>query len=49
MASLKKTNAARLLDRSGIPYRLASYPVDPDDLSATHAAALLGVASGVVW
>ena len=49
MASLKKTNAARLLDRLGIPYRLAGYPVDPDDLSATHAAAMLGVAPEIVF
>ncbi|MBO6002907.1 MAG: Cys-tRNA(Pro) deacylase [Mailhella sp.] len=49
MASLKKTNAARLLDRSGIHYQIASYPVDPDDLSATHAAAMLGVAPETVF
>ena len=49
MASIKKTNAARLLDRSGIPYQIASYPVDPDDLSATHAAAMLGVEPGTVF
>ena len=49
MASLKKTNAARLLDRSGIPYQLASYAVDPNDLSAAHAAAMLGVPPEIVY
>lgn len=38
----EKTNAARLLDRAGIPYRLVPYEVDPDDLSAVHVAATLG-------
>ena len=43
MSSLKKTNAARTLDKLGIPYVLNSYPVDPDDLSATHVAKTLNV------
>lgn len=38
----EKTNAARLLDRAKIPYELVAYEVDPEDLSATHVAALLG-------
>lgn len=38
----EKTNAARLLDKAGIPYRLVSYEVDENDLSATHVAATLG-------
>lgn len=38
----EKTNAARLLDRAGIPYQLVPYDVDPDDLSAVHVAATLG-------
>lgn len=33
-----KTNAARLLDAAKIPYRLISYQVDENDLSATHLA-----------
>lgn len=42
MAHTNKTNAARLLDRAGIPYRLIPYTVDPDDLAATHVARELG-------
>lgn len=41
--SIRKTNAARILDRLGIPYELASFAVDLDDLSAVHAAEKLGV------
>lgn len=37
-----KTNAARILDRAGIVYRLVPYEVDPDDLSAAHLARELG-------
>lgn len=37
-----KTNAARLLDRAGIPYRLIPYEFDPDDLAAQHVADALG-------
>lgn len=40
--SVQKTNAARLLDRAKIPYRLVPYEVDPDDLSAPHIAENLG-------
>lgn len=36
-----KTNAARLLDKQGIPYRLVPYRVDESDLSALHVAAQL--------
>ncbi|MDE6490236.1 MAG: Cys-tRNA(Pro) deacylase [Muribaculaceae bacterium] len=42
MPSLPKTNAARLLDRAGIPYTLVPYTVDPDNLAADHVAAELG-------
>lgn len=35
---MKKTNAARILDRLNIPYELKTYIVDPDDLSAVHVA-----------
>lgn len=38
----EKTNAARLLDRAGIRYKLVAYDVDENDLSATHVAATLG-------
>ena len=39
---IQKTNAARLLDRAGIPYELIPYEFDPDDLAATHVAEALG-------
>lgn len=42
MSSPSKTNAARLLDRAGIPYTLVPYKVDPDNLAAEHVAAELG-------
>lgn len=42
MSTLSKTNAARLLDRAGIPYTLVPYKVDPDNLAAEHVAAELG-------
>lgn len=38
----EKTNAARLLDKAGISYRLVPYEVDESDLSATHVAQTLG-------
>ena len=38
-----KTNAARLLDSLGIPYRLQDYEVDLDDLSAESVAAKIGL------
>lgn len=41
--TLKKTNAARLLDKLKINYELVSYPVDEDDLSAIHVAQLTGI------
>lgn len=37
-----KTNAARLLDRAGVAYRLVPYEVDPDNLDARHVADSLG-------
>lgn len=36
---MKKTNAARILDRLKIPYEIKTYKVDPDDLSAVNVAA----------
>ena len=47
--SIKKTNAARLLDALKIDYELASYTVDEEDLSAVHAAKMLGVHPDVVF
>lgn len=40
---LKKTNAARILDKLKITYELIAYPVDEDDLSAVHVAQLTGI------
>ncbi|MCM1074741.1 MAG: Cys-tRNA(Pro) deacylase [Ruminococcus sp.] len=39
---MQKTNAARLLDKAKIPYRLIPYKVDPNNLAADHVAAELG-------
>lgn len=38
----EKTNAARLLDKAGIPYRLIPYEFDENDLAARHVADSLG-------
>lgn len=38
----EKTNAARLLDKAGISYRLIPYEVDENDLAAQHVAESLG-------
>lgn len=38
---MQKTNAARLLDRQKIAYRLIAYTVDENDLGATHIATQL--------
>ncbi|MBR1698831.1 MAG: Cys-tRNA(Pro) deacylase [Bacteroidales bacterium] len=40
--ALQKTNAARLLDAAGIPYRLIPYEVDEEHLEASHVAQQLG-------
>lgn len=39
---IEKTNAARLLDRAKISYRLVPYKVDENNLAADHVAAELG-------
>lgn len=39
---IEKTNAARLLDRARIAYRLVPYEVDENNLAADHVAARLG-------
>lgn len=44
-----KTNAARLLDRLGLPYELIPYRVDEDNLGAEHLAAELGLDLAVVF
>ncbi len=38
-----KTNAVRILEHLGIAHRLVAYEVDEDDLSATAAAAKIGL------
>lgn len=42
MSGFTKTNAARLLDKARIDYRLIPYTVDPDNLAADHVAEELG-------
>ncbi len=39
---ISKTNAARMLDKSKVPYKLVPYEVDEADLSAKHVAEVLG-------
>jgi Cys-tRNA(Pro)/Cys-tRNA(Cys) deacylase len=46
---MNKTNAARLLDSSGISYELISYDVDESDLSASSVAAKLRQDAGQVF
>jgi Cys-tRNA(Pro)/Cys-tRNA(Cys) deacylase len=40
---MKKTNAARVLDRLKIKYELSEYKVNEQDLSAIHVAETLGI------
>lgn len=42
MGKIEKTNAARLLDKAGIPYELIPYTVDESNLAADHVAEQLG-------
>lgn len=42
MATIQKTNAARLLDAASISYELIPYAWTEEDLSAQHVAAELG-------
>lgn len=44
-----KTNAARILDALGIPYRLVEYEVDEDDLTAPTVAKKVGLPVEQVW
>ena len=39
---IEKTNAARLLDKAGIAYKLIPYEFDENDLAAQHGADSLG-------
>lgn len=41
--SIEKTNAIRLLESKGIPFEVRQYDVDEENLSAKHAAAILGL------
>ena len=40
---MTKTNAMRLLDAAGLPYRCTSYEYDESDLSGLHAAEQIGM------
>ncbi len=40
---MTKTNAMRLLEQAGIPFRTACYAWSEDDLSGVHAAAEIGM------
>ena len=42
MSKIQKTNAARMLDRAGISYKLIPYTVDENNLAADHVAEELG-------
>ncbi|MDE6343697.1 MAG: Cys-tRNA(Pro) deacylase, partial [Muribaculaceae bacterium] len=42
MAAPHRTNAARLLDSAHIAYELVPYPVDENNLAASHIAETLG-------
>lgn len=39
---MNKTNAMRLLEAAGIPFKTAEYEFDESDLSGVHAAKMLG-------
>jgi Cys-tRNA(Pro)/Cys-tRNA(Cys) deacylase len=46
---MKKTNAARILDRLKISYELIEYEVNESDLSAVHLAATAGIPIELVY
>ena len=46
---MKKTNAARILDRLKINYGLVEYEVDETDLSALHLAETAGIPISMVY
>ncbi len=49
MSKLKKTNAARILDKLKIPYEIKTYEVDENDLSAIHVAETAGLDVSTVF
>ncbi len=49
MSKLKKTNAARILDKLGIAYEIKTYEVDENDLSAVHVAETAGLDIATVF
>jgi len=49
MSKIKKTNAARILDKLKIPYEIKTYEVDEDDLSAVHVAETAGIDISTVF
>ena len=49
MKGMKKTNAARILDKLGISYELKTYEVDESDLSAVHVAQTIGIDISTVF
>ena len=48
-ASVKKTNAMRLLDAAQIPYSVRTYEFDENDLSGVHAAEAVGMPPETVF
>jgi len=49
MKNNKKTNAARILEDLGIPFRLMEYPVDEEHLDAVHVAKEVGMPAEQVF
>ncbi len=49
MAGIKKTNAMRILETAGIPYRAVEYAVDPDNLDAMTASEKAGLDPDTVF
>ncbi len=49
MTKIKKTNAARILDKLKIPYEIKTYEVDEEDLSAVHVAETAGIDISTVF
>lgn len=46
---MNKTNAMRLLEQAGIPYKALEYEVDEDNLSGEHVAEQIGIPSEQVF
>lgn len=49
MKKIKKTNAARILDKLGIDYEIKFYEVDESDLSAVHVAQTAGLDLNMIF